>query len=1002
MYQQLTLLGLEDPKKKRVQKTGGKKKTKKKTKQEPGSIAAHSSMLQTYIDAQGSLIVSKVSNNLLEINSRSLLPQYFGMDLWRFNKVLGWAEGEDAFNQAQRTFVRNYSVRQDSVALIPAYLLKPIKEEKYDTTVIKAHYKFYKSVVSLLQDENKEHPRIVVPKEVNTEQPRFVFNKMNAGLKEEVAQNFNSWLLNEPKITKVYISDIVVARSVFPEIKFGSSFSECAYDIYKTKIGSRVVDVMILPSPVQLDAQEEKGYVLSSEFFRVAQNQKEMPEVVVDEVVTLEDLKSVLGKLERDKLKFMALDLEATGLNPKFFKQSILSCGFSNGIQAWAFLVEHPLYPNAEGIPMLNYLNDFKGVSNFVFQNAKFDLKWLQHFCGHMPTVKVSDTLLVDHWLWEGGGSLSAKLKTHSFSMAKQISRYLGYSSHKDMVSSYIDNAPLRNVTDIPKASDMTLKDVKNWIEIVKNPERMEPNSGAYIAIPRDKLLRYNGLDAWMTWRIFEEQARRVIKEVGGRSNVPLTIKDIQPRQSRAVSEMELNGAPLDYEVILTNIRKAQDVIYDAETKLNDLIDVPAWEKLNKGEFNLSSNPQLLKYLFEHAKIKKSLLWDEQEGKYSTGADYLKKLMKKHPWVKELDRFKKAYKARNTYLIPFIMKSHAGNLYFGLSITGTATGRLSSQNPNLQNLPVSFMYHTPEDRIDIKSCIRVPEGYTFADFDYANLEVKILCAKSYCPDENLIKAINDGADIHCLTASRVFGLSYDDLFEAKRKDDDDDDDGEELTEKDKELLRWRQAAKASIFGTIYGIGPHKFADNLVQGPDESKEDVIARAETILNTLKTVAYPRLLQMFDTNDRNLLEKGYAQTILGRRRRFHLTTPRQNWITLQQAGLLKNFPEIEALKMIVGGGREYRQLGNFLVQSTGSDVVQMFIGEFQKRKDPRYEVKFVAQVHDSIIFHYKDIPGAKDYVNEMLEITAEQYISARLGEELPIKIGHACKHGQGYHLH
>jgi len=1000
MYQQLTLtdLGVPEIKSNPAQKQT-KKKNKKTVKQDPGKIASHSTMLQTYVDAQGSLIASKVSNDLLEINSNNLLPQYFGMDLWRFNKVLGWSDGEEAFNLAQKAFVKNYSVRQDSVVLIPAYLLKPIKEEKYDTTVTKAHYKFYKSVVSLLQDENKEHPRIVIPKERNTEQPHYVFSKMTAKIKAEVAQNFNSWLINASNVTKVYISDIVVARLVFPEIKFGSSFSDCAYDIYKTKIGSRIVDVMVLPSPVQLESQEEKGYVLISEFFRVAQNQKEIPNIVVDEITTLKDLKTTLGNLERDKLKFMALDLETSGLNPKFFKQSILSCGFSNGIQAWAFLVEHPLYPNEEGLSMLNYLNDFKGVSNFVFQNAKFDLKWLQHFCGHLPTVRINDTLLVDHWLWEGGGSLSAKLKTHSFSMAKQISRYLGYSSHKDMVATYVENAPLRNEVEMPKASDMTLKDVKHWIDIVKDPKRMEPNSGAYIAIPKDELLRYNGLDAWMTWKIFEEQGKRVIKEVGGKSKVPLTITEIQPRQSRAVSEMELNGAPIDYDVILTNIRKAQDVIHDAEAKLNDLINIEAWRKLNKGEFNLTSNPQLLKYLFEHEKIKRSLLWDEQEGKYSTGADYLKNLIVGHPWVKELDRFKKAYKARNTYLIPFILKSHVGVLYFGLSITGTATGRLSSQNPNLQNLPVSFMKKTPEDRIDIKSCIRVPEGYTFADFDYANLEVKILCAKSYCPDENLIKAINEGADIHCLTASRVFGLNYAELFEAKRKDD---TEGEVLTEKDKELLGWRQAAKASIFGTIYGIGPHKFADNLIQGPDESKNDVIARAETILNTLKTVAYPRLLQMFDTNDRNLLEKGYAQTILGRRRRFHLTTPRQNWITLQQAGLLGNFSEIEALKMVVGGGREYRQLGNFLVQSTGSDVVQLFIGEFQKQKDPKYEIKFVAQVHDSIIFHYKNLPGAKDYVNSLLEKTAEQYISAKLGEELPVRIGHACQHGRGYHLH
>ncbi len=997
MFQQITIDGLSDaktPKRKRKSLSSLKKDSSVKTHTFPA--------VQTYMEAlENRAVLPKLENDLMEVNSPTLLKEYGPLERWRFMKLFDREKGADFFDTAQKVFLNNYKIRRDSVVLIPAYITRSHWEEKYDTTAVKKHTKFYRNVVNLLEDDEGYHPRILCPKDTS-EKPRFVFNKLKSNDKQEIAGNFNSWLANHPEITKIFISDLEVARKIFPEIRFASSFSASAYMVYKTKIDSRVVTIMLLPTPVQIDDQEDKGYVFMSEILSVPKNYKEMPKVETIEIATLKDLQDTLSKLQLGGCKLLALDLETSGLNPRYYNQSILSCAFSDGVKGYSFLVDHPNYPSEEGVEMLRYLWSYEGIPNFVLQNAVYDVKWCLHFYGIFPKARLLDTMLIDHWLWEGGGALNAQLKTHSFSMAKQIIRHLGYNSHKDMIADYTENAEKRNDIKFPKAADITVKEIREWVEVVRDPKFVEPRSGAYIAIPRKELLQYNAMDTWMTYHIYKKQMVKVIKEVGGRKFIPETLKAIHPGQIKAIAEMEMTGAPLDYDAVLENIVKAQKVIATATDSLESIIDIPKWEKINKGKFNLSSGQQLLEYLFKHEKIKKnskgftSPLWDEEEGRYTAGSKFLQKLVPEHPWLVEYIKFAKASKARNTYLVPFIFHSYNGNLFFHLDITGTATGRLSSRNPNLQNLPVNFLGKT-SDCIEIKSCIRAPEGYGFADFDYATLEVKVMCAKDYCPDENLINAINNGDDVHCLTASKVFDMDYNLLLQAKK----DADAGKKITDEQVLLLEARQAAKASIFGTVYGSGPHKFSKNLRRQPGETDEQILERATIILNTLKTVAYPKLLEMFDNNDRTLLEKGFAQTILGRRRRFHKTLPRKAYLVFEKANLIPELKEIEGLKFLAGGGREFRQLGNFLVQSTGSDIVQLFIIDFMKRRDPDFDIKLVAQVHDSLIFYYKDKPGAKDYINELLEISSEQYISAKLGDKLPVRIGHACDFGRGYHL-
>ena len=939
---------------------------------------------------------------VLEINNRTSLSTYCPIPEYRILKSLRDYPIEDreaAMNNLYYSFVHNYKVRKDWAVFLPCYVVEkptdPDDLKEWDAR--KVHLRTFSEVCVLLQDREGMYPRMVVPTD-DSRNPKYVYKDMKAGKVKDLAAKYQKWIYkNIDDLKCLFFSDLQLARKVFPEITWPGSFSKSVYQIFKIKVKGKTLKIMVLPTPQQLTVNEEKGYEFCADIFEIMKHSKPKPRIKVGVLNSIDKLKKILDDWTRKGVKRMAIDIETTGLNPLFHDQRIISVAFSDGCETWAFLVDHPDRPKEVHIDMIKYLLTFEGIPNHIYQNAKYELKWFKAILGIDIKARIWDTMLIDHLLNESFGSFGKKMSIPIYGMDSQIPRYLYITSHKDMLKPLlekIDKVPVPELIK-KKAADMSKAHVRELVKLVTSP-MLEPGSRQYAKLPIDVLLEYNGQDTWMTCNIFDEMMKRVVDRYG-RSNLPEVLMKIQPQQLPAIAAMELNGAPINYDYTLDEIQKSINLIWAKKEILEESIDIGAWESINNCDFNIDSPSQLLKYLLKHEKIDHSLLYDPDEKKYKLDEDHLKEVAGDLPWMNDYIVYKKAQKAKNTYLIPFIQKSYLGKIYFSLNITGTATGRLSSNNPNLQNIAPSLLKKT-EDEIFLKPCIQAPEGYEFFDMDYATLEVKALTITEYCPDEALVNAINNGDDIHCKTAAGVFNVPYPEVLQAKR----DADDGKQLTKQQKTYLEYRQAAKAAIFGAVYGIGPVGFSKkSMPRNPKDTDEEHLAKSKAVLDNLQKKAYPKLGEFFEKNDIALMTKGYAETVFGRRRNLKLTLAHQVYKIVEEANMLSVFG-LKGVHNLVTNKRAFRQFGNFLIQSTGSDIVQTFVAEMFKSKDPEFDICMVAQVHDSVIGYYKKSDKAREYFEQLIERCAEAHVEETLGDKLPVRIGHAIDYGRGYHLH
>jgi DNA polymerase-1 len=240
------------------------------------------------------------------------------------------------------------------------------------------------------------------------------------------------------------------------------------------------------------------------------------------------------------------------------------------------------------------------------------------------------------------------------------------------------------------------------------------------------------------------------------------------------------------------------------------------------------------------------------------------------------------------------------------------TGRLSSSDPNLQNIP------RPEnDHWDLRGSFIPREGYTMLCFDYSQLEMRLLAAASL--EQSMIDMIHSGRDIHMGNAELVFGLDYADILEAKRKKEA----GEPMTSHDKECMAARAAVKAIGFGILYGMGPEKLAASLGLTRSEAE----AKIQQFLN-----AYPAVKAFTDEAIAETLQSGYAFTVLGRRR---------------------NIPEIGSRNR-TDRSRGERLAVNTQIQGSAADVVKMAQILYDKLNfENMYGCRMILQVHDELVF-------------------------------------------------
>lgn len=387
--------------------------------------------------------------------------------------------------------------------------------------------------------------------------------------------------------------------------------------------------------------------------------------------------------------------------------------------------------------------------------------------------------------------------------------------------------------------------------------------------------------------------------------NLTKLFDEIEMPLLRVLAAMELEGIKMDANYLNSLSEKLTKDIHQLETAIYKEAAV---------EFNLASPKQLGDVLFEHLKLiekpKKT-----KTGQYATGEEILSKLAAKHQIVKDILEWRGLVKLKNTYVdaLPNQIDKKTGRIHTTYSQAVAATGRLSSVNPNLQNIPM----RTERGRQVRKAFVAKDENYLIVSADYSQIELRIIAALSN--DESMIESFRNMEDIHAATAAKIFGVPLNEVTRTQR--------GE---------------AKAVNFGIIYGQGAFTLAEQLNKSRAEAKE-------LIDNYYKT--FPKLKEFIAGQMELAREQGYVETILGRRR------------------YLKN---INSQNAVVRAGDE-RNAVNAPIQGSAADIIKIaMINIYKMLKKGNYKSKMLLQVHDELVFevHKDELAVLKPKIKHEME--------------------------------
>jgi DNA polymerase-1 len=360
-------------------------------------------------------------------------------------------------------------------------------------------------------------------------------------------------------------------------------------------------------------------------------------------------------------------------------------------------------------------------------------------------------------------------------------------------------------------------------------------------------------------------------------------------------------------------------------------------------EFNLASPKQLGELLFDTLGLERRKSRKNKTG-WSTDAAVLEKLEADHPVVPLVLEHRTLSKLKSTYVdaLPALVEPETGRVHTDFNQTVTATGRLSSSNPNLQNIPIRTAFSR-----QIRKAFLPQQGWTLLSADYSQIELRILTHLS--GEEVLIEAFNNNDDVHALTARLLL-------------------DKQEINADERRL------GKTINFGVIYGMGAQRFA----------RETGVSQAEAKLFLSRyRERYPKVFAFLELQERLALSRGYVETLLGRRRPFHFDP--------QGLGRLRGkAPEQIDLEVARRGGMEAQQLraaANAPIQGSSADIIKLAMVALQAQLISRQlPARLLLQVHDELVLECD--PAAEQAVKDLVTSTMEQ--AARLSVPLRVDIG------------
>jgi DNA polymerase-1 len=481
------------------------------------------------------------------------------------------------------------------------------------------------------------------------------------------------------------------------------------------------------------------------------------------------------------------------------------------------------------------------------------------------------------------------------------------------MIAHYLINPDMRHNMDV--LSETYLKYSPKSIEDLIGKKGKNQKSMRDVAL--EEIKEYAAEDADVTF-----QLKQNFSPILDKAETKKLFDEIEIPLIPVLAAMELEGINLDVPFLqLMSVEMAKE-----SAALEQKIYETAGEK-----FNLASPKQLGDILFDKLKIGGAKQKKTKTGQYATGEEILSYLANDNPIVKDILEWRQMVKLQSTYIdaLPNQVDKKTGRVHTDYMQTVAATGRLSSNNPNLQNIPI----RTERGRLIRKAFIARDENYTLVSADYSQIELRIIAALS--GEENMIKAFQNNEDIHRSTAAKVFNVPLEEVTKEQRSN-----------------------AKTVNFGIIYGVSAFGLSNQTNLSRKESAELIDAYYAT---------YPKLKSYMQNQVDFARENGYVQTVLGRRR------------------YLK---DINSANQMVRSGAE-RNAVNAPIQGSAADIIKIaMINIYTRLTSENWKSKMLLQVHDELVFdvYYSEL----EKIQPMIKYEMENAFKLEVPLEVEIGLG------------
>lgn len=464
------------------------------------------------------------------------------------------------------------------------------------------------------------------------------------------------------------------------------------------------------------------------------------------------------------------------------------------------------------------------------------------------------------------------------------------------MLAHYLLNPELRHGMDYLAETYLKYKTVP--IEDLIGPKGKKQASMR--TVPIEQIKEYAAEDADVTLRL-KHYFAPLLKQEGLES----LFFEMEMPLIYVLAEMEATGVKLDTNAL----KQSSEVLSQQLSALEESIYDLAGQS-----FNINSTKQVGEILFDKLKLDEKAK-KTKTGGYSTSEEVLEKIRGKHPIVDKLLEYRGIKKLLSTYIdaLPALIHPETGKIHTSFNQAVTATGRLSSTNPNLQNIPV----RDELGREIRKAFIADDDDCIFFSADYSQIELRLMAHLSN--DPHMVEAFCSGADIHAATAAKIYGIPV-----------------EEVTSD------MRRKAKTANFGIIYGISVFGLAERLSIPRTESKELIDGYFQT---------YPRIKEYMEESIRVAKEKGYVETLF-KRKRF--------------------LPDINSHNAIVRGYAE-RNAINAPIQGSAADIIKLAMIRIHQRFEAEHlKSRMILQVHDELNFNVRkeEFDRVKEIVLDCME--------------------------------